>query len=145
MTHVVHLFCRVPGSLSTTWQLLILVNAAMTAVCLAISAAMRSADQASLLSVYLVGFQLPLSGAILKLPDWLEPITQPIIAAYWSWSGQLQSMGNAASPYYQGVQQAIPTFPLPTPDQAMAALLCHVLVGIGLAWIGCRQTLLPRD
>jgi ABC transport system ATP-binding/permease protein len=145
MAQAVHLFCRLPGSFGTTWLLLVLVNAGMTAVCLAISANLRSADQASLLSVYLVGFQLPLSGAILKLPSWLEPITQPIIAAYWSWAGQLQSIGNAASPYYQGVRQAIPTFPLPTPENAIIALLGHVLVGVALAYIGCRRLLLPRE
>ncbi len=43
---------------------LILADAAMTFVCLGISSLARSADQASLLSIYLVGFQLPLrSGA----------------------------------------------------------------------------------
>ena len=46
---------------------LLLVNAAMTSICLAVSSLMRTAEQASLLSIYLVGFQLPLSGAVLAL------------------------------------------------------------------------------
>ena len=37
------------------------------AICLAISSLMRTAEQASLMSIYLVGFQLPLSGAVLAL------------------------------------------------------------------------------
>jgi len=46
---------------------LILTNAAMTFICLGISALMKTSEQASLLSIYLVGFQLPLSGAVLAL------------------------------------------------------------------------------
>ncbi len=145
MAHVVHMFCQLPGSFATTWKLLLLVNGGMTAVCLGISAHMRSADQASLLSVYLVGFQLPLSGAILKLPGWLEPIVQPTIAAYWSWAGQLKSVADTASPYFQGIQQAIPTFPLPEVSTSTTALLGHVTLGILLTWFGCRRLLLPRD
>ena len=53
---------------------------------------MRSADQASLLSIYLVGFQLPLSGAVLALPEKIEPFTRPFISAYWSWSGSMSSL-----------------------------------------------------
>jgi len=58
---------------------LLLVNGAMTAVCLGISGLMRTAEQASLLSIYLVGFQLPLSGAVLALPEHIEALTRPFI------------------------------------------------------------------
>ena len=54
--------------------LLFLANAAMTATCLAISSMMKSPEQASLVSIYLVGFQLPLSGAVLGLPESVIPI-----------------------------------------------------------------------
>src|SRR5205823_6365128 len=47
---------------------LILLNAAITSICLGISSWMKSAEQSSLLSMYLVGFQLPLSGVLLALP-----------------------------------------------------------------------------
>ena len=53
-------------------MVLIFVNAALTAVCLAISSLMKTAEQASLVSIYLVGFQLPLSGAVLALPKVLS-------------------------------------------------------------------------
>jgi hypothetical protein len=139
MAMVVDFFCALPGSFGAKWQLLILVNAAMTFVCLAISSVMKSADQASLLSIYLVGFQLPLSGAILKLPNWLEPITQPVIAAYWSWAGQMQGIGDAASPYYQGAQQAVATFPFPATATCLLALLIHVIAGIGIAYAFCKR------
>jgi hypothetical protein len=141
MASLVEMFCGLPGSFASKWLLLVLANGAMTSVCLAISSFMRSADQASLLSIYLVGFQLPLSGAILKLPSWLEPITQPLIAAYWSWSGQMQSMGDSISPYFQGIQQAVATFPFPSVETCYIALLGHVVVGLALTYTFCKRHL----
>ena len=81
-----------PGNIITRLIILLLVNASMTSICLGISGMMRNPEQSSLLSIYLVGFQLPLSGAILALPDWISPITQPLISGYWAWSGSLDSM-----------------------------------------------------
>ena len=73
-------------------MMLVFVNAALTSVCLAISSMMKTAEQASLVSIYLVGFQLPLSGAVLALPKALNWLTQPFIASYWGWSGFIQTM-----------------------------------------------------
>tara|TARA_B000000565_G_C23776559_1_gene374248 strand:- start:235 stop:1947 length:1713 start_codon:yes stop_codon:yes gene_type:complete len=81
-----------PGNIITKLIVLFLVNASMTSICLGISGMMRNPEQSSLLSIYLVGFQLPLSGAILALPNWISQITQPFISAYWAWSGSLDSM-----------------------------------------------------
>ena len=85
----VHFVCGFPGELGDQLLFLSLANAAMTSVCLAISSMMGSAEQASLVSIYLVGFQLPLSGAVLALPEWAGILARPFIAAYWSWSGVL--------------------------------------------------------
>jgi len=82
---------------------LILVNAAMTAICLGISSLMKTAEQSSLLSIYLVGFQLPLSGAVLALPESIESISQPFISAYWAWSGSIESM----HPSYRNAGNAV--------------------------------------
>ena len=135
----VHLFCDLPGDLMARLQLLLLVNAAMTFVCLGISAAMKSADQASLLSIYLVGFQLPLSGAVLKMPSWLEPISQPVIAAYWSWSGQMQAMAGDKS--FLGIKDAAPTYPFPAVEDATMVLLVHVAIGLIAAYFFCKRRL----
>lgn len=135
----VDMFCGLPGDAMTRLELLLLVNAAMTFVCLGISAAMKSADQASLLSIYLVGFQLPLSGAVLKMPDWLEPITQPLIAAYWSWSGQMQSISNEKVGL--GINYASPSLPFPAVDTATTLLGLHVVVGIVAAYFFCKRRL----
>ncbi len=83
---------RFPGALSSQLLLLTLVNGAVTAVCLGISSWMRTAEQASLVSIYLVGFQLPLSGAVLAMPAALNAVTRWFIASYWGWSGYLQTL-----------------------------------------------------
>ncbi|MDB4282865.1 ABC transporter permease, partial [Akkermansiaceae bacterium] len=87
MATFVEFFWAFRGDFTQHVIFLILVNASMTSICLGISSLMRTAEQASLLSVYLVGFQLPLSGAILALPENIEVLTRPFISAYWSWSG----------------------------------------------------------
>jgi hypothetical protein len=68
----VNTIVRFSGDLGAQLLLLVLVNAAMTATCLGLSSMMKSAEQASLVSVYLVGFQLPLSGAVPRAAGGLE-------------------------------------------------------------------------
>lgn len=114
---------------------LMLINASMTSICLAISSLMRTAEQASLLSIYLVGFQLPLSGAVLALPEHIEVFTRPFISAYWAWSGSvaaLQSQVNGA------IKSVIDTSLSPQLT-CFYMLGAHILVALSLAWIGSRR------
>jgi ABC-type multidrug transport system ATPase subunit len=133
----VHFVCNFPGDLPAQLLFLFLVNAAMTSICLAISSLMGSAEQASLVSIYLVGFQLPLSGAVLALPDWVGSITRPFISAYWSWSGVLQTLRGER--YYDIVQMVAQTALSP-------AVLClwvlgsHIVIGLFVAWIGSQRS-----
>ncbi len=99
----------------------------MTSVCLAISSFMSTAEQASLVSIYLVGFQLPLSGAVLALPDWVGSITRPFIAAYWSWSGILQTLKGER--YYDIVQTVIQTQLSPA-SLCLWVLCSHIVIGL---------------
>ncbi|WP_075089321.1 ATP-binding cassette domain-containing protein [Verrucomicrobium spinosum] len=70
----VEMLCNgIPGDLVVKLVLLVMASASMTAVCLGISGLMRSPEKATILSIYLVGFQLPLSGAVLTLPKAIEP------------------------------------------------------------------------
>ncbi len=133
----VHFVCGFPGELSSQLVFLILVNAAMTSVCLAISSLMRSAEQASLVSIYLVGFQLPLSGAVLALPDWVGAITRPFIAAYWSWSGILQTLREER--YYDIIQTVIQTALSPA-SLCVWVLASHTVIGLVVALLGCQRT-----
>ena len=133
----IHFTCAFPGDLPSQLLFLFLVNAAMTFICLAISAFMSTAEQASLASIYLVGFQLPLSGAVLALPTWLGTIARPFIAAYWSWSGILQSLRGER--YYDIVVMVIQTS-LSAAPLCLWVLGIHIGVGILLAYQGCLKT-----
>ena len=126
--------CHVPGELTDQILLLFLANAAMTSTCLAISSMMKSPEQASLVSIYLVGFQLPLSGAVLGLPDFFRWLTRPFIAAYWSWSGVLETMRDTR--YYDVVKSVAPT-DLSLGTLCLFALGCHILIGLIISYLGC--------
>ena len=116
---------------------LLLANAAMTTMCLGISANCKTADQASLLSIYLVGFQLPLSGAVLALPEFVEVFTQPFISAYWAWSGSVN--GGLDSEVLKAVNSIVQTSFSPQ-SACLLVLLAHILVGIILTYVGVRRT-----
>lgn len=116
---------------------LILANAAMTSVCLGISANCKSPDQSSLLSIYLVGFQLPLSGAVLALPELIEKFTQPFISAYWAWSGSVN--GGLDSEVLKAVNSIVQTS-FSASWLCLAVLLLHVSAGIILTYVGVRRS-----
>ena len=118
---------------------LILVNGAMTAVCLAISSWTKSAEQSSLLSIYLVGFQLPLSGAVLALPKAIALVTQIFIASYWGWSAFIRSMESTR--YYDSMTNTgvIPTDPA-SGLLCVWVLLAHIVLGIFLSYTGSKNS-----
>jgi ABC-type multidrug transport system, ATPase component len=133
----VHFVCNFPGELPAQLLFLFLVNAAMTSICLAISSMMGSAEQASLVSIYLVGFQLPLSGAVLALPDWVGALTRPFISAYWSWSGVLQTLRGER--YYDIVTMVAQTGLSPA-SLCLWVLGSHIVIGLFVAWIGSQRS-----
>jgi ABC-type multidrug transport system ATPase subunit len=126
-----------PGDLIIKLALLVLVSAAMTSICLGISALCRTPEKATILSIYLVGFQLPLSGAVLSLPDWIEGLVNPFIAAFWAWSGSLRSMSDTA--FYDAVKQVTETN-LVSPELAAFVLLAHVIVGLTMTYVGSKSS-----
>jgi ABC transport system ATP-binding/permease protein len=127
------------GSFATQAISLVLVNAAVTAICLAISAWMKTAEQASLMGIYLVGFQLPLSGAVLALPKAIATVTQVFIASYWGWSGFIRSMENTR--YYDAMTTTgvVPTEPAGA-IFCVWVLVAHVVLGLILAYTGSRNS-----
>ncbi len=132
----VNIFAQMPAPALIHGGLLILVNAAMTAICLGISAAMTSPDQASLLSIYLVGFQLPLSGAVLALPGAVEPVIQPFISAYWSWSGVVRSLDDRFFAAVDTVTEAS----LRPVGLCVLALGVHLVIGVVLSFAGASRS-----
>ena len=128
---------RFPGNLVEQAAMLTLVNAALTGISLGISALMGTAEQASLVSIYLVGFQLPLSGAVLALPKTLSFITRPFIASYWGWSGFIQTLRDTR--LYDAVGLVTQTKLCPE-GLCFWILLSHVFIGLFLAYAGCRSS-----
>lgn len=137
MTIFVNMVVGFHGDFITQATSLFLVNAAITAVCLGISSWMKSAEQSSLLSIYLVGFQLPLSGAVLALPKFLAAGTQVFIASYYGWSGFIRSMENTR--YYDAIKQIAQTEPA-SGFLCVWVLLAHVVIGLFLAYTGCKNS-----
>ena len=126
MTWFVKSVCGFPGSVSIQSGMFFVSTLAMSATCLAISAYSRSAERASLLAIYLVGLQLPLSGAVLALPEAVSWVTRPFISAYWGWSGYLKSFETFRQ--YDIVKQATDTYMASIP-LVFLVLILHVLFG----------------
>lgn len=136
MTVFVQSICQIPSeSMLAHFLLLLLVNGAMTAICLGISALSKTADQASLLSIYLVGFQLPLSGAVIALPAWAGMLTRPFISAYWSWAGIMDGMEKS---YFRYIDEVTDTWLGPM-WLGFAVLVVHVALGLFAAFIGVQR------
>lgn len=115
---------------------LLLANAAMTSVCLGISSLSKSADQASLLSIYLVGFQLPLSGAVLALPEQIEQAVRPFISAYWAWSGSITGL----EPNVHNAVKIVIDTTLSSTNICYLVLGVHILAGLVVSYIGVKRS-----
>jgi ABC-type multidrug transport system ATPase subunit len=137
MTLFVNMIVGFQGEFAAQALSLFLVNAAITSVCLGISSWMRSAEQSSLLSIYLVGFQLPLSGAVLALPKAIAGITQIFIASFWGWSGFIRSMENTR--YYDAIKQIAQTEPAGE-LLCIWVLVAQIVIGLFLAYTGCKTS-----
>ncbi len=136
MTLFVKKLCYFPGSWAAQLTVLGLCCLAMTLLSLGLSALFRSPDKASLLSIYFVGFQLPLSGIVLALPETLIWVFRPFINAYWSWAGYVsgfreERLFDAMNVYRDDV---IPELPV-----ALAVLLIHCVLGVALVVHGCYR------
>ena len=137
MALFVHAVCRFPGDLFGQIALLWLADAAFTAVCLAFSSLARTPWNAFVVSVYFVGFQLPLSGAVLALPDWAVHVTRPFIAAYWSWAGTIQTLRDTR--FYDLIVLTTKTDLAAVPT-CFFVLAAHVALGVIVAYFGCRRS-----
>jgi len=137
MAFFVNYVVQFKGDALTQMMVLIFVNAALTAVCLALSSLMKTAEQASLVSIYLVGFQLPLSGAVLALPQALSWLTKPFIASYWGWSGFIQTMHDTR--FYDAMVNVSQT-KLAAGALCFWVLATHVILGLLIAYMGCKNS-----
>jgi hypothetical protein len=100
---------------------------------------LASPEKSSLLSIYLVGFQLPLSGVVLALPEALTWVCRPFINAYWGWSGYMKAMGG--HPLWDAYTASLPNQNAYVADTALGlmVLLAQGLAGVCLVVVGCQQ------
>jgi ABC transport system ATP-binding/permease protein len=124
--------CGFPGDFLNQFEVFFCATLAMSVTCLAISSGSKSPERASLLAIYLVGLQLPLSGAVLALPKWISLFCRPFIAAYWGWSGYLKTL--SATSLYEIVKQSTTTF-IADFNLCLLVLSLHALVCAVVAWI----------
>ena len=135
----VKLICRFPGPWAEQLAILAGSCVSMSVVCLGFSAMLTSPEKSSLLSIYLVGFQLPLSGVVLALPAALTWVCRPFINSYWGWSGYMNSM--MRQPLYDAYTASMPnqTAYVASTTEGLVVLLIQGLVGICLVVFGCQQ------
>lgn len=136
MHGLVKYFCQFPGPFWEQYLILFLSTLAMSLLCLLFSSSFKTTEQSSLVSVYLVGLQLPLSGAVLALPDWLLHFARPLINAYWSWSGYIRTMVD--SRVYDVIVENTPTA-LSQPSTAMLVLGTHCFICLVGAYYFVKQ------
>lgn len=137
MTFIVRFVCNFPGDFASQFVVLFLTTFAMSATCLWFSSISKTPERASLLAIYSVGLQLPLSGAVLALPNWLSFVTQPIIAAYWGWSGYLRTFESFR--HFDIVSQSTTT-EIASYGLSNFVLTLHIAATVSLAWWALRKT-----
>lgn len=136
MMAFVKVICGFPGPWVGQGLTLALVCASMSIVCLGFSAWLASPEKASLLSIYLVGFQLPLSGVVLALPESLVWVCRPFITSYWGWAGYMSTM--IETRLYDAFRLNDASW-LPSTSLAQAVLILQAMLGIGLVLSGCYR------
>jgi len=122
--------CGIGGDDLAQFLSLLGTSLAISSTSLAISSWSTSTESASLISVYLVGSQLPLSGVLLAMPEWMADLTRPFIASYWGWSGYLQSM--ADTPFLELASQTSQPTPVGSLELSLWMLSLHTLAGLFL-------------
>jgi ABC-type multidrug transport system ATPase subunit len=139
MCFFVKLVCNFPGPWFDQMAILAASCVSMSVVCLGFSAMLTSPEKSSLLSIYLVGFQLPLSGVVLALPPALTWLCRPFINSYWGWSGYMKSM--LGLPLYDAYTASMPNQSayVASTELGLTVLLVQGLFGICLVVFGCQQ------
>ncbi|MCR5184172.1 MAG: ABC transporter ATP-binding protein/permease [Opitutales bacterium] len=135
MCGFVKTICIFPGSWAEQLSIMAGVCLAMTLICLGFSSLMKSAEKASLLTIYLVGFQLPLSGIVLELPDALVWVFRPFVNAFWGWSGFFDAMND--SQIYDAYTSMNPNADIFTFSTSFIVLLIQALAGTLMLLAGC--------
>jgi ABC transport system ATP-binding/permease protein len=131
MTIFVRTVCDFPGSFEAQFLILFLTTFGMSSTCLWFSAFSTTPEKSSLLAIYWVGLQLPLSGAVLALPDVMTFLTKPLISAYWGWAGYLRTFETYR--HFDVVSQSTKTA-IASYQASVTVLLAHVICAFAFTW-----------
>tara|TARA_R100000027_G_scaffold66532_1_gene62665 strand:+ start:1021 stop:2703 length:1683 start_codon:yes stop_codon:yes gene_type:complete len=134
MTVVVKAVVHFPGSWWIQGLTLVLVSLALSWLALGFSAWLKSGEKASLLAVYVVGFQLPLSGIVLTLPEPFSEVVRTVITTYWGWASYLASFRDTGL-YDAAVfvsNETVPPYALSLLVLAIQVLSAMILVASGV-------------
>ncbi len=137
MALFVKMICGFPGTEMEQCALFVMVSFSMSLTALAFSSLSDSVEKSNLLSTYLVGLQLPLSGIVLALPMFAPLVLRPFIATFWGWSGYMHTIKD--SRFYDAVQMAN-TCPVVTLPTCIFVLLIHAIVAFGFVYSGVSQS-----
>ena len=74
---------------------------------------------------------------MLALPETVARLTRPFIAAYWSWSGTIQTMRETR--FYDLILTTTKTDLAAVPT-CVWVLAAQVALGVGVAYLGCRRS-----
>jgi len=127
--------CGLPGNPAGQVAVLALVNAAFTALCLAVSSLTRAPWRALLISLCLAALQLPLSGAVLAPPEALNWIARPLVTLYWGVCAYLQTI---AGTRFHEILQIVSPLSLSPLFLCLLILIFHVVLGITITLAGCK-------
>ena len=126
---------KMPGSPVARMGLMALTGAAFTLLCLGISALVRDSERASNLCLLLAFLQIPFSGALLALPNFIGTLVHPLATSYAGWSGIMDTMPPAL---IEALNTINGTW-FATPSKAATLLAIHALVGIILCAAGLAR------
>ena len=137
MCAFVKFVCKFPGGFPIQATDLAMSCVTMTAVCLAFSSLFNTPEKANIVSIYLVGFQLPLSGVVLALPEALKWVCRPFISTYWGWAGYMSSMRDTRI-YDAYVQTRAVWEYLPDAGISIAVMAIQTIIAALFVFYGCK-------
>lgn len=116
-----------PGYMMPRLILLSLTGLAFTALSLGLSARSRDVDRAQSRAWMLAVVNVLLAGALLGFPRILGGVLQPLVTAYYGWSGGVETVQDTV--LFAPITQFVRTW-FATPSLAIFALLAHAAVGV---------------
>lgn len=125
-----------PGHGGMRALLLVGTSLAFGMLCLGTSAWSRNVEQGMVRCGLLLAVNVVACGALLVWPRALASVFQPLLTAYYGWSGSVDTL--SGTPWFEGVKQVNGTW-FATPGLALVMLTVHLVVGVVLLVTGLKR------